>query len=118
MSESRRSPYVAIGFTTLLALGLIVYVSTQAESTVVGALSGTTSLLLLAVFTIVNVVLPRPAARHRRRRSSFVAPTAFPVMGAIFCAYLLGPWARLEEDMVQYKIAARAARASASCCGR
>ena len=27
------------------------------------------------------------------------------MIGAICCAYLLGPWARLEADMVQYKIA-------------
>jgi hypothetical protein len=28
-----------------------------------------------------------------------------PVFGAFFCAYLLGPWARLEADRIQYKIA-------------
>ena len=27
------------------------------------------------------------------------------MVGAICCAYLLGPWARTEADMVQYKIA-------------
>lgn len=103
VSERRRAPYVAIGFTTLLAFGLIIYVRTQSESTVVGALSGTTSLLLLAVFTVVNVcclILRRDPA------GSFRSPAGLPVVGAIACAYLLGPWARLEADMVQYKIAA------------
>lgn len=101
----RRSPWVAILFTTVLALALIVVVRTQSESTVVAALSGTTSLLLLAVFTIVNVcclVLRREPTPER----AFRAPTVVPVIGAVTCAYLLGPWARLEADMIQYKIAA------------
>lgn len=100
---NRRSPYVAIAFTTLLAFGLIIYVRLGSESTIVGALSGTTALLLLAVFSIVNIaclVLRRDPSR------GFRAPTVVPVLGALFCAYLLGPWARLEADMIQYKIAA------------
>ncbi|HTW15265.1 MAG TPA: APC family permease [Nocardioides sp.] len=101
----RRSPWMAILFTTVLALALIVVVRTQSDSTVVAALSGTTSLLLLAVFTIVNVcclVLRREPTPER----AFRAPTVVPIIGAVACAYLLGPWARLEADMVQYKIAA------------
>lgn len=98
----RRSPYAAIGFTTLLALALIVYVRLGSESTIVTALSGTTALLLLAVFTIVNVAC---LVLRRDPRGRFRAPTAVPLLGALSCAYLLGPWARLEEDMVQYKIA-------------
>ena len=69
------------------------------------ALSGTTALLLLAVFTIVNIaclVLRRDPTPER----AFRAPTVLPVIGAVCCGYLLGPWARLEADMVQYKIAA------------
>ena len=53
----RRSPWAAIVFTTALALGLIVVVALQAENTLVAALSGTTALLLLAVFAIVNVAV-------------------------------------------------------------
>ncbi|WGX94687.1 APC family permease [Nocardioides sp. L-11A] len=101
----RRSPYVAIGFTTLLACGLIAYVRLASESTIVGALSGTTALLLLAVFTIVNVAC-LVLRREPTRPHGFRAPTVVPVLGALFCAYLLGPWARLEADMIQYKIAA------------
>jgi len=99
----RRSPWVAIAFTTVLALALITYVRLGSESTIVTALSGTTGLLLLAVFTIVNVAC---LILRRDPAGSFKAPTVVPVLGALCCAYLLGPWARLEADMVQYKIAA------------
>ena len=102
VSSHRRSPYTAIFFTTVLALALIVVVRTQSESTIVGALSGTTALLLLAVFTIVNVAC---LVLRREPGGSFRAPTIVPVVGAVCCAYLLGPWARLEADMIQYKIA-------------
>ncbi|MBB6626389.1 APC family permease [Nocardioides sp. KIGAM211] len=104
VSAKRRSPYAAIVFTTLMALALIVVVRLQAESTIVVALSGTTSLLLLAVFTVVNVACL--VLRRDPERGRFKAPTAIPVIGALACAFLLGPWARLEADFVQYKIAA------------
>ncbi len=100
----RRTPWSAIVFTTLLALGLIWVVTEQSESSIVGSLAGTTGLLLLVVFTIVNVaclVLRRDTATERR----FKAPTAFPVIGAVTCAFLTGPWARDPEDWVQYRIA-------------
>lgn len=101
----RRSPWTAILFTTLLALGLITVVTLDAESSVVGALSGTTALLLLAVFTIVNIAC-LILRRDPTPEGAFRAPSVLPVVGAICCGYLLGPWARLEADMVQYKIAA------------
>lgn len=101
----RRSPYVAIGFTTLLALGLITYVRLGSESTIVGSLSGTTALLLLAVFTVVNATC-LILRRDPTPEGAFRAPTIVPLIGALCCAYLLGPWARLEADMIQYKIAA------------
>ena len=49
--KTRRTPYIAIGFTTLLAFGLITFVGE------VPALGGTTALLLLAVFTVVNIAV-------------------------------------------------------------
>ena len=100
----RRSPWTAIVFTTLLALGLISVVTLDSESSVVGALSGTTALLLLAVFTIVNIAC-LILRRDPTPEGAFRAPSFLPVIGAICCAYLLGPWARLEADMIQYKIA-------------
>ena len=101
---SRRSPWAAIVFTTVLALGLIVVVRLQAENSVVAALSGTTALLLLAVFSVVNVAV-LVLRREPSLPGGFKAPTVVPVLGAIACLYLLGPWARLEADMIQYKIA-------------
>jgi len=102
---TRRSPWAAIVFTTVLALGLIVVVRLQAENSVVAALSGTTALLLLAVFSVVNVAV-LVLRREPDRPGGFKAPTVIPVLGAVACLYLLGPWARLEADMIQYKIAA------------
>lgn len=101
----RRSPWTAIVFTTLLALALISVVTLDSESSVVAALSGTTALLLLAVFTIVNIAC-LVLRRDPTPEGGFRAPSALPVVGALCCAYLLGPWARLEADMIQYRIAA------------
>jgi basic amino acid/polyamine antiporter, APA family len=102
---TRRSPWAAIVFTTALALVLIVVVRLQEENSVVAALSGTTALLLLAVFSVVTVSV-LILRREPGREGGFKAPTVIPVIGAVACLYLLGPWARLEADMIQYKIAA------------
>ena len=94
--KTRRTPYVAIGFTTLLAFGLITFVGE------VPALGGTTALLLLCVFTVVNVavlVLRRDPVDHQHFRT----PTILPILGAVFCAFLTGPWT--GRDPVQYRVA-------------
>jgi len=99
-----RTPYASIIFTTLLALGLISFVVTQLSEDSVTLLGGTTSLLLLGVFTVVNIA----CLVLRRRpvdRDHFRAPTLLPYAGAITCAFLVGPWARTEEQMDQYTIA-------------
>lgn len=93
---TRKTPYMAIIFTTLLAFGLITFVGQ------VPALGGTTAFLLLAVFTIVNVavlVLRRDKVGHKHFRS----PTFLPILGALCCGFLVGPWT--GRDVVQYKIA-------------
>ena len=93
---TRRTPYVAIGFTTLLAFGLIMFVGG------VPALGGTTALLLLCVFTVVNVavlVLRRDPVDH----DHFRTPTVLPVLAAVCCAFLAGPWT--GRDPIQYKTA-------------
>ncbi len=90
----RRTPYIAIGFTTLLAFGLITFVGG------VPALGGTTALLLLCVFTVVNVavlVLRRDPVDHQHFRT----PTILPILGAVCCAFLAGPWT--GRDPIQYK---------------
>ena len=101
----RRSPWASILFTTALAFGLIIYVTNvQASETSdpVAILGGTTALLLLAVFTIVNIavlVLRRDPVDHEH----FTAPTALPVLGAIFCAYLVTPLS--GRPAAQYEVA-------------
>ena len=101
----RRTPWAAVAFTTVLALGLITVVTMDAESSVVVALAGPTSLLLLVVFTVVNVAC-LVLRRDTETPTSVRAPTIVPVVGALACAFLVGPWARDPDDWVQYKIAA------------
>jgi amino acid transporter len=94
--DRRRTPYVAIAFTTLLAFALITFVGE------IPALGGTTALLLLCVFAVVNVavlVLRRDPVDH----DHFRTPTVLPVVGALSCAFFAGPWT--GRDPVQYMIA-------------
>lgn len=93
---SRRTPYVAIAFTSLLAFGLVTFVGA------IPALGGTTALLLLGVFTIVNVavlVLRKDVVEH----AHFRTPTIVALLGTISCAFLVGPWT--GRDPLQYMIA-------------
>jgi amino acid transporter len=92
---ARRTPWVAIIFTTLIALGLASWGGVR-------ALGGTTALLLLCVFTIVNaavLVLRRRPVAH----DHFRAPTICPILGMVSCAYLASPWS--GRDPQQYVIA-------------
>ncbi|WP_197431412.1 MULTISPECIES: APC family permease [unclassified Dietzia] len=92
----RRTPWVAICVTTLLAVLLIAGVD-------LASLGGTTSLLLLAVFAVTNcavLVLRRSPVEHRH----FRAPTVIPVAGLLSCVFLASPWSgRPAED---YRVAA------------
>ncbi|SIO00336.1 APC family permease [Vannielia litorea] len=93
---NRRTPWIAILFTTALAAGLIVFVGAVPE------LGGTTALLLLAVFAVVNVavlVLRSDKVDH----DHFTAPLGLPWLGAASCAFFVGPWT--GRDPVQYLIA-------------
>ncbi|AXV15377.1 amino acid permease [Neorhizobium sp. SOG26] len=95
--SDRRTPYIAIGFTSLLAVVLILFAGGVPE------LGGTTALLLLCVFTIVNIavlMLRKDKVGHKH----FKTPTIMPVLGALSCAFLAGPWA--GRDPVQYVIGA------------
>ena len=98
----RRTPWASIVFVTLVAFGLIIIVTRVMGEDTVTALGGTTALLLLCVFTLVNVaalVLRRDPVDH----DHFVAPSVLPVLGALTCAFLVGPWT--DRDTVEYKIA-------------
>ncbi|PVZ94890.1 amino acid permease [Amnibacterium flavum] len=99
----RRTPYAAIIFTTVIALGLTSYVSIDPANPIAVLLGGTTSLLLLAVFAVVNVavlVLRRQPVDHKH----FKTPTFLPVVGTIACLYLVLPWTS-GRDINQYFIA-------------
>ena len=100
----RRSPWVAILFSTLLAIALIVYVNLNTEGGIVGQLGGTTGLLLLCVFAVVNIAL-LVLRRDPSPEGAFRAPTIVPILGGLLSLFLAGPWARSRDDWVQYEIA-------------
>ena len=100
----RRTPWAGIAFSTLLALGLILVVTFYADTSLITALSGTTALLLLCVFAVVNVACV-VLRRDPRARGGFRAPGWVPLAGAAACLFLAGPWARDREDWVQYQVA-------------
>jgi basic amino acid/polyamine antiporter, APA family len=88
---TRRTPWVAIVFTTLIAFGLIFYVSAFASSNAISLLGGTTSLLLLAVFAVVNVAVLVLRRDVVAAGGNFKTPTALPVIGFIASLYLVTP---------------------------
>ncbi|MCK0111716.1 APC family permease [Ornithinimicrobium sp. F0845] len=94
--HGRQTPWTAIIFTTALAAGLILLVTS------VSNLGDVTALLLLGVFSVVNVaclILRKDTVDHEH----FTAPTALPVIGALACAYMVGPWT--GRDLSVYAIA-------------
>jgi len=87
---TRQTPWASIVFTTALSLVLIGYVSLSPESPIVAVLGGTTSLLLLSVFALVNVVvlvLRRDTVTH----AHFRAGTVLPIVGVVACLWLVLP---------------------------
>jgi len=97
----RRTPWVAILFTTVIALGLILYVGRLSEDAIT-TLGGTTSLLLLGVFTVVNIVV-LVLRRQPYEGDHFRAPTVLPIVGAVACAFFVSPWSGRATD--DYKVA-------------
>jgi amino acid transporter len=91
----RRTPWVAIIFTTAIALAL-------AARSDVARLGGTTALLLLCVFALVNVAV-LVLRRHSVAHAHYRAPTICPILGFISCTYLAMPFVR--GDLSQYAIA-------------
>lgn len=96
-----QTPWAAIVFTTVLAFGMIILV-TNAESEAIRALGGTTALLLLGVFTFVNVavlVLRRDPVEHKHFRTN----TVIASVGAAACLFLVLPVT--GRDPIQYQVA-------------
>ncbi len=92
----RRTPTTAILFTTALAFGLITFVGA------VPALGGTTALLLLLVFTVINVAV-LVLRKDTVDADHFRTPTVLPVVGALACGFLATPWAGRPAE--EYRIA-------------
>jgi amino acid transporter len=91
----RRTPWVAIVATTVIALAL-------ASWSGVRTLGGTTALLLLCVFALVNVsvlVLRKQSVPHAHYR----APILCPILGLVTCLYLASPFS--GRDPAQYRVA-------------
>ncbi|MFE0253232.1 APC family permease [Streptomyces sp. NPDC059010] len=99
----RRTPQAAIVLTTCIAFGLITFVSLNPDSPVVALLGGTTSLLLLTVFTGVHVAV-LVLRRDTVATPHFRAGRVLPVVGAIACLYLVLPWSS-GRPSDQYRIA-------------
>ncbi|HVY66646.1 MAG TPA: APC family permease [Gammaproteobacteria bacterium] len=90
-----RTPWIAIVCTTVVALLL-------ASWSGVRTLGGTTALMLLCVFALVNVAV-LVLRRRRVEHAHYRAPTICPVLGFVSCTYLASPWA--GRDPAQYEIA-------------
>ena len=80
---TRRTPWVSILFTSILAIILV-------SSLDIEDLGSTTSLLLLAVFALVNIAV-LALRREKVDHAHFTAPTWVPVLGAASCAFLASP---------------------------
>lgn len=80
--RTRRTPWVAIIFTTVLALLLLYAVSD------VGALADTTVLLIVIVFALVNISVIR-LRRDPVDHAHFRAPTFIPYLGVVTCLILV-----------------------------
>jgi amino acid transporter len=78
---TRRTPYIAIIFTTVIALLLVT-------NATVDILADTTVALLLIVFTLVNVAV-LALRRDEAAPSRFRAPSFVPIVGAVTCILLL-----------------------------
>ncbi len=88
---TRRTPWVAILFTTAIAFGLILYVTAFANDKAISTLGGTTSLLLLAVFAVVNVAVLVLRKDVQADGAHFKTPTWLPVVGFVTSLYLVLP---------------------------
>ena len=97
--RSRRTPWAGIIFSTVLAFALVLSVRYVLAEETIAALGGTTALLLLAVFGMVNVsvlVLRKDTVEVRHFRT----PTVLPVVGAITSFALVTPLAQPAQNYV------------------
>jgi len=101
VNQRTQTPWTSILFTTALSFALIVYVS-YASADAVAVLGGTTALLLLGVFAVVNLavlVLRGDHVDHHHFRTR----TWIAILGAVACLYLVTPLSGRGAD--EYEIA-------------
>ncbi|KQQ82112.1 amino acid permease [Aureimonas sp. Leaf324] len=79
---TRRTPYVAIA----ALLAIVVLLSLVGD---IGALAASTVLLLLIVFTVVNIALLILQRRPGEAKGQFEVPSIVPLLGAIICSALI-----------------------------
>ena len=83
---SRRTPWVSILFTALIALALLVSIGGNEDA--LSILASTTVVLLLSAFIMVNVSVLLLRG-DRVEQDHFRAPTVFPILGIVISAILL-----------------------------
>ena len=97
--RGRRTPYAGILFSTVLAFALVLSVRYVLADETIAALGGTTALLLLTVFGLVNIsvlVLRRDRVDVRHFRT----PTVLPIIGALTSFALVSPIAQPLQNYV------------------
>jgi amino acid transporter len=92
---TRRTPWVSILFSSAIAYVLVVSVD-------ISVLGGTTALLLLGVFTIVNIAV-LVLRKHEVEHEHFRAPTWAPWLGIVLCFFLATPLS--GRPLIQFGIA-------------
>nr|MBA2511365.1 APC family permease [Rubrobacteraceae bacterium] len=83
---NRRTPWIAILFTSLVALALLITVGRNPDA--LDTLSSTTVVLLLSAFVVVNIsvlVLRRDRVDHEH----FTTPSVLPILGIVVSSALL-----------------------------
>ena len=90
----RRTPWVAILFTTVLAVGLLICVAG-------GVSAGSAAPPRCCCWPCSrSSTSPAWCCARTPVHKHFVAPTVIPIIGALCCAFLVGPWT--GRNPVQY----------------
>ena len=109
-----RTPHVAIGVLFLIVVAL-------ALAGDITALASATVLLLLVVFTTVNIALVILLRREPDRPGTFRVPILVPIAGAAVCLGMLGARllaGRLDGARRSPRSSSPASSRSTPCCGR
>ncbi|MGP9536501.1 APC family permease [Brachybacterium sp. AOP43-C2-M15] len=97
--RGRRTPWSGIVFSTVLAAVLVLSVRYVLAEGTIAALGGTTALLLLAVFGMVNISV-MVLRRDTVDVPHFRTPTVLPIIGAITSFALISPLAQPSQNYV------------------